>query len=185
MRYIVIASTSIVLFFPMYWLFHAVVGPNWGAGIAAVSMYIAFPLIALNVWKAKPSVTDASMGSALENGKLGSAEFEILEAVAVQETVDEGQLFFLDIGGGRTLFLAGQYLYAPCSENRFPSNRIRIYWHTELGMTYGVETLGDHLLPTAILPPLVPDEVDPTLNPKDREILAQDLTSVRRLLGSA
>jgi hypothetical protein len=184
MRYIVVAVASIILFFPMYWLFHSVVGPNWGAGIAAVAMYIAFPLIALNVWKAKPSVGDISMSSALDQGKLGSAEFDVHEAIAVQEAEDEGHLFFLDIGNGRTLFLAGHYLYTACSENRFPSDRIRVYWHTELDMTYGVETLGDYLLPSTTLPLLDPEKVDPALNPKDREIFVQDLASVRQLLGS-
>ena len=55
MRYLVIAIASVVLFFPTYWLFHAVVGPNWGPGIAVVSIFVAFPLIALNIWNTKPS----------------------------------------------------------------------------------------------------------------------------------
>ena len=183
MRYIVIAVLSITLFFPIYWLFEAVVGPNWGAGIAAVAMYIAFPIVALSVWKARPSMSKFSMADALENGKLGTADFDVHEAIAVEEAEDEGLIFFLDIGNGRTLFLAGQYLYTPCEENRFPSDKIRVYWHTELGLTYGVECLGDRLLPCEVLPPLDPDVIDRAFNPSDRDVIAQDLAAVRRTLN--
>jgi hypothetical protein len=181
-RYIVIAALSIVFFFPMYWLFESVVGPDWGAGIAAVAMYIAFPIIALSVWKAKPSLSNVNMADALENGKLGTADFDVHEAIEVEEAEDEGLIFFLDIGNGRTLFLAGQYLYTPCEESRFPSDRIRVYWHTDLDLTYGVESLGDHLLPSDTLPPLDPDVIDQAFNPLDREVIAHDLATVRRIL---
>ena len=182
MRYIVVAVLSIALFFPMYWLFESVVGPNWGAGIAAVAMYIAFPVVALSVWKAKPSLSNVSMADALENGKLGTADFDVHDAIMVQEAEDEGFIFFLDIGNGRTLFLAGQYLYTPCEKNRFPSDKIRVYWHTDLELTYGVESLGNHLLPSEILPPLNPDVIDRVFNPSDREVIGHDLAAVRRFL---
>jgi len=70
MRFLVIAIGSIVLFFPAFWLFDAVVGPNWGAGIAAVAMYIAFPVLALTVWPAKKAPSETSLLNALEEGTL-------------------------------------------------------------------------------------------------------------------
>jgi hypothetical protein len=126
MRFIVIAICSVVLFFPVYWLFHAVVGPAWGAGIAAVAMYIAFPILAMKVWPAKPTPT-TSMVAALEGGSLASADYDVAEVVEVQELEDEGPHFFMDVGGGRTLFLSGQYLDEPVRAGRFPSSRIRVF----------------------------------------------------------
>ena len=36
-----------LLFFPLYAALHPLLGPNWGAGIAAVFLYVGFPVIFL------------------------------------------------------------------------------------------------------------------------------------------
>jgi hypothetical protein len=79
MRFIVIAICAVVLFFPMYWLFEAVVGPDWGAGIAAVAMYIAFPVMALKAWPGRVLQGPQSMEAALVNGTLKCADFDVIE----------------------------------------------------------------------------------------------------------
>lgn len=51
MRLLSIALLSVMLFFPLYWALHPVLGPNWGAGLAAVMMYVGFPVALLVIFK--------------------------------------------------------------------------------------------------------------------------------------
>jgi hypothetical protein len=182
MRFIVIAVCSVVLFFPAFWLFEAVVGPNWGAGIAAVAMYIGFPILAMKVWPGKQAPA-TTMLAALEDGSLASADYDITEVVEVEESEDEGLHFLMDIGQGRTLFLSGQYLYEPVKAGRFPSTRIRVFWHAQAGLTYGVQSLGDRILPSRKLSPPSLKTVESGAFPSDRDVLGQDLGTVTEVLG--
>jgi len=43
MKLILIALASVILFFPMYWLLHPILGANYGAITAALTMFLAFP----------------------------------------------------------------------------------------------------------------------------------------------
>lgn len=43
----VIAVISVVLFFPVFWLFSAVAGEDWGARIAVIGMLVVFPVFCL------------------------------------------------------------------------------------------------------------------------------------------
>ena len=185
MRFIVIAICSVVLFFPAFWLFQSVVGPNWGAGIAAVAMYIGFPILAMKVWPGKQLPT-TSMLAALEDGSLASADYEVAEVVEVEELEDEGLHFLMDIGQGRTLFLSGQYLYEPVKAGRFPSTRIRVFWHAQAGLTYGVQSFGDRLLPSRKLAPPSLKAIESGAFPSDRDVLGQQLPAVVEVIaGSA
>ena len=177
MRIIVIAILSVVLFFPTYWLFHSVVGPDWGAGIAAFGMYIAFPILALRVWKSREPVPLTSMEAALESGELLSADYSVSEAVEFAEFEDEGRSFYLAVGPTETLFLSGQYLYSPTDRGVFPSTKIRIFWHKTIGLTYGVECLGQPLSATSY-PPFTEEQFENEKVPEDRQLITQDLHSV-------
>lgn len=170
MRLLVVAIASVVLFFPTFWLFNAVVGPNWGAGIAAVAMYIAFPVLALRAWPERKGASFVSMEQALERGQLAQETFAVTEAVSVLETEDEGLHFFLAVGEDRTLFLSGQYLYQPTESGSFPSTCIRVYWNKDSGVTYGVECLGQSLAPSKRLPNLRGDP------PSDRQVIQQSIS---------
>lgn len=170
MRLLFVAIAAVVLFFPTFWLFNAVVGPNWGAGIAAVAMYIAFPMLALRVWPAGMAASFVSMEQALEHGQLAQETFEVNDVVSVLETEDEGLHFFLAIEPGRTLFLSGQYLYQPTESGAFPSTRIRVYWNKQSGATYGVECLGQSLKPSKRLPALRGEP------PADRQLINQPIS---------
>ena len=47
MRFLSIALLSVLLFIPIYIGLHPLVGPNWAAGIAAVLLYVGFPVFFL------------------------------------------------------------------------------------------------------------------------------------------
>lgn len=177
-RFLVVAVVSVILFFPTYWLFHAVVGPDWGAGIAAVAMYVAFPAIALRLWREKASIRPPSMESALVTGQLGQAEYDVSEAVSIEEAEDEGLHFYLSIGPSKTLFLSGQYLYEQSENGSFPSSRIRLFWHKTLGITYGVESLGHPLASSRHLPPLTIQQMQSAEAPEDRQVFSRSISSL-------
>ena len=182
MRFIVIVICSVGLFFPMYWLFEAVVGPNWGAGIAAVAMYIAFPVAAMKMWPEKPIPQTFSMETALTRGTLTSADFDIRQVVPIEEFEDEPH-FLLDIGDNRTLYLSGKYLYGAVDSGRFPSTRIRVFWDSVDGVTYGVQDLGDRLIQSeeVVRPSIVSLESD--AYPSDRDIIGQGIRDVIQALS--
>lgn len=56
MRLLITAILSVCLFFPAYWLLHALLGADCGGIIAAILMYIIFPITLLNIWKGKPDL---------------------------------------------------------------------------------------------------------------------------------
>ena len=170
MRLVAIGIASVVLFFPTFWLFSSAVGANWGAGIAAVAMYVAFPAIALRVWRAPAVPQPASMEGALDAGELCAVEYEVSEAVEAEEFEDEGKHFWLAIGPSETLFLSGQYLYKPVERGIFPSTRIRLFWHKSLGITYGVQCMGEPLKAKVLLPAFTEDQFRAGAIPTDREV---------------
>jgi hypothetical protein len=175
MRLFVVAISSVILFFPTFWLFNAVVGPNWGAGIAAVAMYIAFPVLALRIWAKRDPPAAQSMELALRDGKLAEAEYEITDAVAYAEEEDEGLLYLLSIGETRTLCLSGQYLYEPVERGEFPSSRVRVFWHKTDGFTYGIQCLGS---PLAASKTVQRAEGGEQAMLEDRQVIEQALSSL-------
>lgn len=56
----------------------------------------------------------------LAAGYVNCTTYTITDAVAVEEHEDEGLSYYLLLDDGRTLFLSGQYLYAPADEDGFP-----------------------------------------------------------------
>lgn len=183
MRFVVIAICSVLLFFPMYWLFEAVVGPNWGAGIAAAAMYIGFPMIAMKAWPGKPPEVPRSMELALDAGTLASADFDVVEVVEVKEWEDLGLTFLVGTGDGQTLFLSGQYLYGVVESGRFPSTRIRVFWDENEGLTFGVQCLGERLIPSRRIGPLSDDVLESDSFPSDRDVVGQGLQDVAEILS--
>ncbi len=178
MRFIAIAIASVVLFFPTFWLFNAAVGADWGAGIAAVAMYLAFPILGMRIWRAPASQNLASMETALAAGELGSVDYEVSEVIEVEEFEDEGKHFLLAIGPSETLFLSGQYLYEPIEQGIFPSTRLRIFWHKSLGVTYGVQCLGKSIKPKVRLPAFTQEQCDKGAVPQDRDVLRRSIQDV-------
>ncbi len=46
----VVAVASALLFFPVFWIFSAIAGQDWGAGIALVGMFVVFPVFGLRLF---------------------------------------------------------------------------------------------------------------------------------------
>jgi hypothetical protein len=141
-------------------------------------MYVVFPAIALKAWNEPKGSARKSMETALANGVLSSEEFHVASAIEVDESEDEGLHYFLAVATERTLFLSGQYLYGLAEGGRFPSTRIRVYWHATLGCTFGVECLGEPLAPARKEQPFSVEDFDSNRIPEDRTVLPRRLEEV-------
>ena len=111
------------------------------------------------------------MEGALAAGELCVVEYEVSEAIEVEEFEDEGKHFLLAIGPSETLFLSGQYLYEPVERGIFPSTRIGLFGHKALGITYGVQCLGEPMKPTVLLSALTEEQFKAGAVPSDRDVL--------------
>jgi len=181
MKLLVIAIISLVLFFPAYWLFHSVVGPNWGAGITAVGMYIFFPFLLLKVWKSKSENTPIEV--ALAAGELSVSEFNILD-IAEIEDLESGELHYIaDIGNDKTLCLRGNYLFEAFDQRRFPSTKVTIYFNKKDNISYGIECRGDKLIPLKQGLKLRDDVYETNIVPENLEVINQPLLEVMSRLS--
>jgi len=178
LRYLFVAISSVILFFPVYWLFHAVVGQDWGAGIAAFFMYIWYPVMALKFLSRNDRFEPSEMSEALAEGNLDVSCFTVYRCIDIEETEDEGPICLLDIGEGRTLGLSGQYLYDAIATNTFPSREIKVFWNRRTGETYGVEGIGTRIDESQTLPSLTEHQWNACLVPKDRQIVNQSLDQI-------
>jgi len=136
-------------------------------------------------WPGSKKRKTDTMYEALENGVLSSAEYEVRDVVEIEEFEDEGRHYLLDIGDGKTLMLSGQYLYAPVESGKFPSSRIRVFWHRTEGYTFGIECLGNKMLPSKTIKPIAEDGNEDTGVPGDRELLDQPLGKVAALIEAS
>lgn len=183
MKLIVIAITSLLLFFPSYWLFESVVGPDWGAGIAAVGMYIMLPVLMLSIWESsEEKVTDDIMSISLQNGNLCSDDYKIFSAFVVEDPGFADLHYLLDIGEGKTLSLKGQYLYGPVESGAFPSSSVRVFWDKESSFTCGVQCMGNSIVPVRVIQTQTDDDsiLERYLN--DREVFNQPIEYVVQIL---
>jgi len=90
-------------------------------------------------------------------GLLEVLEFRANRAIMVEEFEDEGLHFLMDLGGGRTLCLSGQYLYdyEPMTEfedgvsrpRAFPNTHFLMKRHKVDSYTLSLEMLGDSFEP--------------------------------------
>ena len=182
MRYIYVAISAIVLFFPVFWLFSQAVGDNWGAGLAAIFMYVWYPFMALKFLSRNEQPTMDDMAMALSKAELQCEEYAVQQAVEIEEFEDEGLFFLLDVGKDRTLCLRGQYLYEAVENGSFPSSKIRLFWNQRVGETYGVEGAGLKLLLTRKLPPLNEKQLASEILPGDRDLLEQKIEDVIKII---
>ena len=111
-----------------------------------------------------------------------SETFEARRAFGVAEAEDEGLHYFLDLGGGRTLYLGGQYLYdfEPISDDPdlnqprlFPCTQFTIFRHKEERFVLDIQCLGDALEPELIAPPFNQKDWKQGI-PDDGEILTEE-----------
>ena len=177
MKYLLLVFASLVFFFPTYWLFEPVVGQNWGAGIAAVAMYLAFPIIGL-LWIDRTTKEPDSMLKALHGGTLNFAEHNVYDAITIVDYASGLNFYLLAIDDGKTLVLNGEYCNEQVKKGLFPSSRIRLYWDKSSLKTYGVEPIGNRILVSNKIEANTLDIDNKGCQLKDRDIFKQTLSHI-------
>lgn len=76
----------------------------------------------------------------------------------------------------------GQYLYGPVESGSVPSFRIRVFYHSAEGYTFGVECLGNKILALKTIEAIAEEGSENMGSPGDRELLDQPLGNVTALL---
>lgn len=81
MKLILIALASVTLFFPMYWLLHPILGANYGAVTAALTMFLVFPAAIMFAIHKRDIAADNGVTSevaiASSSSKLSSKHFSL------------------------------------------------------------------------------------------------------------
>lgn len=112
-------------------------------------------------------------------GQVKSTTYTIRDAIAVEEAEDEGPGYYLLLDDGRTLFLAGQYLYDPV-ENGFPWTSFEVVRAVHGGWPLRVAPLGAPVTPSWTRHPFYDDEYGAGVVPADGTIEARDFDSLKR-----
>ena len=104
--------------------------------------YIALPAMLLYLWPASIATGNDTMEVALGKGNITTALYSTMALAEIKEFEDEGMQFLVEIDGGRTIFLFGQYLCGLVEKNAFPATQFRIFSNKVTGVIYGIEPVG-------------------------------------------
>jgi hypothetical protein len=115
----------------------------------------------------------------LQEGTARVARFEATDAVAVEESEDEGLSYFVALTDGRVLFLSGQYLYEPVERGEFPARRFEVVRTALAGTVLTVTALGPALAPSVTRSPFTDAEYQSGTMPEDGAVIPGPLERYR------
>lgn len=115
----------------------------------------------------------------LEGGEAEITRYLAKAAVRVEEMLDEGTSYYLELRDGRTLFLSGDYLYESEHAGTFPCREFEIARAPHSRILLGFRCLGELITPCESVPPFAVDELEGNLIPDDGALVPQTLEEVR------
>ena len=115
----------------------------------------------------------------LENGFAEEITYDAVDAVRVEEFEDLGSNYYLRLADGKVLFLSGQYLYEPETENGFPNTRFRRTVAPQSRLLLNFECLGAYFAPSSTRPSFTTEEFRSGRIPNDGTILDADFEALR------
>jgi hypothetical protein len=124
-------------------------------------------------------------GRHLASGRARVTRYEIVDAIAVQESEDEGIGFYLQLTDGRVLYLGGQYLYELAETRRFPSTAFEISRVAASGGFLALTPLGDYLAPSTEREPFTVEEYEHNRIPEDAAFVEAKFEDLRHSRTSA
>ena len=140
MKLILIALASVILFFPMYWLLHPIMGANYGAAIAALIMFLVFPgAIMFAIHKrdiAGNNGVTSEAAIATTNSKLSSKYFLLAAVVTFLVSVALHQWLVILLAVWALLAMGGIVPWWSKYKKAFS-----IQWGGFLGLTLGLALL--------------------------------------------
>ena len=123
--------------------------------------------------------SEAAMAREAGAGHVKSTTYTIRDAVAVEESEDEGLSFYLLLDDGRTLFLSGQYLYEPV-EAGFPWTSFELVRSPVAGYVVRLVSHGPSLRPSRTRPPFIDAEYKSRVVPDDGDVATRDFDALGR-----
>ena len=157
---------------------------NWTSA-AAVRAVVAVAVLAGLGACAHAAARTRSLGKSptgwddLQEGTARVARFDATDAVAVEESEDEGLSYFVALTDGRVLFLSGQYLYEPVERGEFPARRFEVVRTALSGTVLSVTALGPALAPSFTRSPFTDAEYESGSIPEDGAVLPGPLERYR------
>jgi hypothetical protein len=152
-RFIIIAIVCTGMLIPIAGYSSNIVNKT-SAFLIAISLgYVCLPILLLNIWPEPKNRKFKSLEDALWNGKLLTTEYMACAVAQIEETEDEGLHFLVTTETDETIFLSGQYLDELVQNNKFPSERFRIFKNKDSGQTYGIEPIGKPLVNWSVFDP--------------------------------
>lgn len=179
-RLLIIGLVSTLLLIPIAGFSSNVISND--IALIAVSFtlgYVVVPAILMQIWPADRRPSEyVSMEMALAKGLVSTIECDVYEVVEIEEFEDEGLHYLMSISPNRTLSLFGQYLYPYQTNYNFPSDKIRVFYNSKDGYTYGIECIGSKVKNIKHIDSPSSSAWDAGVVPSDRQIVEMSLSDV-------
>jgi hypothetical protein len=153
----------------------------WQSVAAAVS---AIAAIAAAIYMRRQRTATRHSQRYAEDLVRGRAEvtvYDVVDAIQVEESEDEGSTYYLKLANGAVLFLSGQYLYEAEEAKRFPSTRVVLTRAPASRTVLDLESVGTYLAPSSTRPPFSVQELRVRTAPDDGDELRDDFESLRTI----
>jgi hypothetical protein len=107
----------------------------------------------------------------LRGNEVEVARYDVERAERIEPTGSRPPGYFLEVGGGRTLFLEGDYLKAPIAAGEFPSRHLETVRTPLARRVLGLRCSGGTLSPAEVHPPFSEEEREEGDVPLDGDLL--------------
>ena len=115
----------------------------------------------------------------LKNGFASVEEFEVTDAVRVQEYEDNGYAFYLKLIDRRVLYLTGQCLYEITDQREFPCSALKVTYTSMSRYVLTVECGGNYIAPKWILPSATIKEYEAGAIPDNGSVMDIDFEALK------
>ena len=115
----------------------------------------------------------------LQEGIATVTTYHVTDAISVEEIEDEGSQYYLLLQDDRVLFLAGQYLYEPEEEGRFPCTLVSVVRAPHTGTVLDFQCAGTPVAVSSRREPFSAEQHRHGSVPDDGAVLEVDFESIR------
>ncbi|MBE5316828.1 MAG: hypothetical protein H4O13_15660 [Xanthomonadales bacterium] len=146
----------------------------------SLSAFVLAPWLVLRFWPRPDLVQRAARASTLE-----AHEFNVVRAWQIAELEDEGLHFVLELASGGTLFLSGQFLYAPVAKRVFPCAELKVSMDTRTKDVLALECAGEPIAIVDTFDAFTDEELERRVYPGAFRLYSKPAGAVLHALGRA
>ena len=115
----------------------------------------------------------------LAEGLARESTCQVVDAIRVEEFEDEGSQYYLRLRDDRVLFLAGQYLYEPEEEGRFPRSEVSVVRAPHTGTVLDLRCEGAPVAVSGVRAPFDMEDHRAGRVPEDGQLVDVPFESLR------